>query len=52
MESLKIMKFKCPVSKCNLLVPSLWDSNLSSKNPKSIGADIVLCTFLRFKGIF
>ena len=27
METLKIMKLKCPVSICNLLVPSLRDSN-------------------------
>ena len=27
METLKIMKLKCPVSLCNLLVPSLRDSN-------------------------
>ena len=34
METLKIMKLKCPVSICNLLVPSLRDSNLSLRIPK------------------
>ena len=34
METLKIMKLKCPVSLCNLLVPSLRDSNLSLRIPK------------------
>ena len=29
-----LMKFKCPVSLCNLLVPSLRDSNLSLIIPK------------------
>ena len=34
METLKIMKLKYPVSLCNLLVPSLRDSNLSLRIPK------------------
>ena len=33
---LKIVKLKCPVSICNLLVPSLRDSNLSLRIPKVI----------------
>ena len=34
METRKIIKLKCPVSLCNLLVPSLRDSNLSLRIPK------------------
>ena len=34
METLKIMKLKCPVSICNFLVPSLRGSNLSLRIPK------------------
>ena len=34
LETLKIIKLKCPVSICNLLVPSLRDLNLSLRIPK------------------
>ena len=34
METLKIMKLKCPVSICSILVPSLRDSSQSLMIPK------------------